>query len=472
MSLAVKYRPKNFDEHIGQYEIVKALKRALREKRIAQAYLFTGPRGVGKTTTARIISKALNCDEFNDITENPCGKCSSCRDIENSRHIDVIEIDGASNRGIDEVRQIRENVKFLPARGRYKVYIIDEVHMLTIEAFNALLKTLEEPPKHVVFIFATTDPQKIPPTVLSRLQRYDFKPISTFDIIAKLNQIVKLENINIEEKAIEEIARRADGSLRDALVLLDQMRMFCDYKITYKDVLNALGAIERELLEELLKAIYKGNHKKAISMLDNILQKNLAILDFVKEFNEFLFDVFKEVVRNERKDYEKEDLMIFLNLALEMENAVRYSITPKVWLEFYICKMCFIPRTIQLMNILENYNIVYKAKESKKEEKTIESKPLTLKEKLENYFLEKNEPFISGAISISSIIEENGKIKIIFKNENKFNAEELKSKIEILKKALNHLNYPNKEIEIIVEEENPLKLKLIRELGLIKENEK
>ncbi len=472
MSLAIKYRPKNFDDHIGQDEIVKAFKRALREKRIAQAYLFAGPRGVGKTTTARILSKALNCDNFNDITENPCGKCSSCRDIENSRHIDVIEIDGASNRGIDEVRQIRENAKFLPARGRYKVYIIDEVHMLTIEAFNALLKTLEEPPKHVVFIFATTDPQKIPPTVLSRLQRYDFKPISTFDIIARLNQIVKVENINIDEKAIEEIARRSDGSLRDALVLLDQMRMFCEDRITYKDVLNILGAIEREVLEELLKAIYEGDYKKAISILDTILQRNLAILDFVKEFNEFLFDVFKEVVNNERKGYEKEDLMIFLNLALEMENAVRYSITPKVWLEFYISKMCFVPRTVQLMNILENYNIVYRAKDIKKEEKIKnEPKPLTLKEKLETYFLEKNDPYISGAILASNVIEENGKIKFIFKSENKFTAEELKTKLEVLQKALNYLNYPNREIEIIVEEENPLKLKLIRELGLRKEDE-
>jgi DNA polymerase-3 subunit gamma/tau len=256
MSLAVKYRPKNFNEHIGQEHIVKALRKALREKRIAQAYLFSGPRGVGKTTTARILAKALNCESYNDIVENPCGICSSCKDIENSRHIDVIEIDGASNRGIDEIRQIRENVKFLPVRGRYKVYIIDEVHMLTIEAFNALLKTLEEPPKHVVFIFATTDFQKIPPTVLSRLQRYDFKPISTFEIVQRMNEIIKIENIEIEEKALEEIARRSEGSLRDALVLLDQMRMFCEGKITYKDVLNVLGSIEREKLENLLKEIF------------------------------------------------------------------------------------------------------------------------------------------------------------------------------------------------------------------------
>ncbi|MEM5880939.1 MAG: DNA polymerase III subunit gamma/tau [candidate division WOR-3 bacterium] len=463
MSLAVKYRPKNFDDHIGQEHIVKALRKALREKRIAPAYLFSGPRGVGKTTTARILAKALNCDSYKDITDNPCGICNSCRDIENSRHIDVIEIDGASNRGIDEVRQIRENIKFLPSRGRYKVYIIDEVHMLTIEAFNALLKTLEEPPNYILFIFATTDPQKIPPTVLSRLQRYDFKPISTFEIIQRLNKIIQLENIKIEEKAIEEIARRAEGSLRDAIVLLDQMNMFCEEKITYNDVLNILGAIQRELLEELLKEIYAGNLKKALTILNIILEKNVSILDFVREFNEFLFEVFKEVVEGKRRNYSKEDLMIFLNIALEMESSIRYSITPKVWLEFFISKMCYVPRTIQIMEILENYNIIYEKQEKKKQEET--KQPITLKDKLIDYF-DQNQPIISGIISDAEIKEEDGKIKFIF--SNKYLLEEVNKYLENIKNALNKLNYQYKEIEILTKEENPLKQKLISELNLIK----
>ncbi len=460
MSLAVKYRPKNFNEHIGQEHIVKALRKALREKRIAQAYLFSGPRGVGKTTTARILAKALNCESYNDIIENPCGICSSCKDIENSRHIDVIEIDGASNRGIDEIRQIRENVKFLPVRGRYKVYIIDEVHMLTIEAFNALLKTLEEPPKHVVFIFATTDFQKIPPTVLSRLQRYDFKPISTFEIVQRMNEIIKIENIEIEEKALEEIARRSEGSLRDALVLLDQMRMFCEGKITYKDVLNVLGSVEREKLENLLKEIFSRNVNKALSILNDILQRNVSILDFIREFNEFLFNVFKEVLENKRKDYKKEDLMLILNLALEMESSIRYSITPKTWLEFFISKMCLMPKTIELMKILENYNVVYK----KSENEVKEEKPLTLKDKLLDYF---ENSIISGIISVSEIVEEDNKIKFFFKSEHIYQS--AKEYTNELKKALNSLNYTNKEIEILLKEENPIVEKLISELGLIKE---
>ncbi|MEO0203013.1 MAG: DNA polymerase III subunit gamma/tau [candidate division WOR-3 bacterium] len=463
MSLAIKYRPKNFDDHVGQEHIVKALKKALREKQIAHAYLFAGPRGVGKTTTARILAKALNCDKYKDISENPCGECKSCKDIENSKHIDVIEIDGASNRGIDEVRQIKENIKFLPSRGRYKVYIIDEIHMLTIEAFNALLKTLEEPPNHVLFIFATTDPQKIPPTVLSRLQRYDFRQISTFEIIQRLNKIIKLENIQIEERAVEEIARRAEGSLRDAIVLLDQMNMFCEEKITYNDVLNILGSIQRELLEDLLNEIFSRNLKKALTILNTILEKNTSILDFIREFNEFLFEVFKEVVEGKRRYYTKEDLMLILNIALEMENSVRYSITPKVWLEFFISKMCYAPKTIQIIEILENYNIVYE----KQKEKTYEKKQelISLKDKLLDYF-EKNQPIISSIISSSQVKEEDGKVKIIF--DSPYILEEASKYLENIKNALNKLNYPYKEVEIISKEENPLKQKLITELNLIK----
>lgn len=466
MSLAVKYRPKTFDEHIGQEHIVKALKKALRERRISQAYLFAGPRGVGKTTTARILAKALNCENSNSITDNPCGICKSCIDIENSRHVDVIEIDGASNRGIDEVRNIRENIKSLPIRGRYKVYIVDEVHMLTIEAFNALLKTLEEPPKHAVFIFATTDSQKIPPTVLSRLQRYDFRPISIFEVIQRLNHIVKKENIDIEERAIEEIARRSDGSLRDAITMLEQMTMFIDGKITYKDVISILGSVELELMESLLNGILSANVNRAIDITNQILQKNLSILDFIREFNNFLFEKFKEIINNPSKSYTKEDLMQLLNIALEMENAVKYSITPKIWLEFFIAKMCYIPRTIQLSKILQEYNLVHR-KTQKEEEKTKkeEEKNKTIKDKLFEYIKEHKMTHIGSIIHAE--IEEKDE-SIIFKFNMANLLEEVKPYYEEIRKVLNTLGYNYKNIELRLNEENPKKLELINSLSLKK----
>ncbi|MCS7244845.1 MAG: DNA polymerase III subunit gamma/tau [candidate division WOR-3 bacterium] len=458
MSLAVKYRPKTFDEHIGQEHIVKALRKALKEGKISQAYLFAGPKGVGKTTTARILSKALNCESSSKITDNPCGICKSCIDIENSRHVDVIEIDGASNRGIDEVRNIRENIKNLPIRGRYKVYIVDEVHMLTIEAFNALLKTLEEPPKHVVFIFATTDPQKIPPTVLSRLQRYDFRPIPIFEIIQRLNYIVKKENIDIEDRAIEEIARRSDSSLRDAISILEQMTMFIDGKITHKDVINILGSVESELMEDLLSSILSGNVNRAIDITNEILQKNLSILDFIREFNTFLFEKFKEIINNPSKDYTKEDLMQLLNTALEMEKVVKYSITPKIWLVFFISKMCYIPRTVQLLQILQDYNLVYR--KTKREE---EKKKETIKDKLYNHVINHKKSQIDIFLT-AQIEEEKESIIFTFSDANSYS--EAKLKLDEIRKELSALGYNYKNVEIKLKEENPKKVKLINELSL------
>ncbi len=221
---ALKWRPKNFDEIIGQDAIVATLKNAIQKDRLAHAYLFSGPRGVGKTSAARILAKALNCKD--GPTVNPCSTCPACKDIAQGRSFDVIEIDGASNRGIDEIRTLRENVKFAPAQGKYKIYIIDEVHQITAEGFNALLKTLEEPPPFVKFIFATTHPHKVIPTILSRCQRLDFRRISVMEIIAQLEKIAQAEKINIDKKVLFAIAKSSDGSLRDAESILDQLIAF------------------------------------------------------------------------------------------------------------------------------------------------------------------------------------------------------------------------------------------------------
>ena len=276
---ALKWRPNNFDEIVGQPHIVSTLKSAIDKNRLAHAYLFAGPRGIGKTSTARILSKALNCR--NGPTASPCGKCSSCLEISQSRSLDVIEIDGASNTGVEDVRSLRENVKFAPVSGRFKIYIIDEVHMLSISAFNALLKTLEEPPESVIFIFATTHPDKIPSTVLSRCQRLDFRRISATEIAAQLEKIARAEKISVDKEVLFAIARTSDGALRDAESILDQLVSFSKEKISLKDVISILGLVEQEALFEITDKIIQKDPRRALSLLNRII-------DDGKDINVFL----------------------------------------------------------------------------------------------------------------------------------------------------------------------------------------
>jgi DNA polymerase-3 subunit gamma/tau len=266
---ALKWRPKNFSEIVGQDHIVTTLKSAIEKGRLAHAYLFAGPRGVGKTSAARILAKAINCKE--GLAMEPCSKCSSCLQISESRSLDVIEIDGASNRGIDEIRVLRENVKFAPVSGKFKVYIIDEVHQITVDGFNALLKTLEEPPPYVKFIFATTHPHKVIPTILSRCQRLDFRRISAMEISAQLEKIVKAENISIDKEVIFTIAKSSDGSMRDAESVLDQLFSFSQGKISIKDVVSVLGLVEQETLFAITDTLIRKDPKAALSLLDNII---------------------------------------------------------------------------------------------------------------------------------------------------------------------------------------------------------
>ncbi len=275
---ALKWRPQNFDDIVGQNHIVSTLKSALVKNRLAHAYLFSGPRGVGKTSTARILAKALNCKE--GPTLNPCQKCSSCKEISLSRALDVIEIDGASNRGIDEIRTLRENVKFAPTQGKLKIYIIDEVHMLTTEAFNALLKTLEEPPEFVKFIFATTQPHKVIPTILSRCQRFDFRRIPVMEMITQLERITREENIDVDKEVLSAIAKSSDGSLRDAESVLDQLASFSKDRISLKDVISVLGLIEQEALFGITEKIVQKDAKGTLGLLNNFIDegKDVSVL--------------------------------------------------------------------------------------------------------------------------------------------------------------------------------------------------
>jgi len=286
---ARKYRPQTFDDLVGQTHVSRTLKNAVAQNRLAHAYLFVGPRGVGKTSTARILAKSLNCVKGPTVT--PCGVCDNCREIAGGNSLDVIEIDGASNNSVEDVRQLRENVRYAPAKGRYKIYLIDEVHMLSTPAFNALLKTLEEPPEHVKFIFATTEAQKVLPTILSRCQRFDLHRIPANLIAQHLQLIAKKEKITLQPAAAHAIARGAEGGLRDAESMLDQLVAFCGEKINESDVLNVFGFTSEQTVSELTGRILRGETPEAIDLLHEQSEAGKEMMRLMADLIGYLRDL-------------------------------------------------------------------------------------------------------------------------------------------------------------------------------------
>lgn len=358
--LPLKYRPQNLDEIWIQEHIKITLKRAIESNRVAHAYLFTGPRGVGKTTTARILAKSLNC--IKGPTADPCQECSVCKEITNSTSLDVLEIDGASNRGIDQVRELRENVKFLPTSCPYKIYIIDEVHMLTHEAFNALLKTLEEPPQHVKFIFATTAPQKVPATILSRCQRFDFRRATVEEIVKRLIWICEKEKIKISEQALFAIGKRADGSIRDAESMLDQVRVYKSDQIELKDIIDLLGIISSEVFFEYTENLFAGNQKSVYEYIDNVFSSGFDFVEFfsglLEHFRLLLMaklNINKNILgisHSEIKKYEiqakkfsTEKLLIIMKDIADNEDMVKRTSEPRILFEIL---------SFNLLNILSD----------------------------------------------------------------------------------------------------------------------
>jgi DNA polymerase-3 subunit gamma/tau len=329
-----RWRPQRFSEVIAQQYTVQTLKNAITQGEISHAYLFAGPRGTGKTSVARIFAKAINCPNRED--GEPCDSCQSCQKITRGSSLDVIEIDGASNRGIDQIRQLREEVNFAPAESRYKVYIIDEVHMLTHEAFNALLKTLEEPPAHVVFIFATTEPHKVPPTVMSRCQAFEFKTIPREQIEAYLKEVAKAEAIEIEEAAISAIARHAWGALRDALVLLEQL---VSYKgraqITLQDLYEVLGLPPEELLAEFSQALIEGDGPRALGLIAELSERGRDLELFLAELIHHSRDVLIEKLEEKGDDRpgNAQDWVRLTGQLLEVKQGMRYAFDKRMYLE-------------------------------------------------------------------------------------------------------------------------------------------
>lgn len=367
--LARKWRPQDFDGVIFQDHVSRTIKNSVKSGRISHAYLFAGPRGVGKTTMARILAKALNCVE--GPTDAPCGVCENCREIREGFSFDVIEIDGASNSGVENIRELRENVNFAPLKSHYKVYIIDEVHMLSREAFNALLKTLEEPPPHVVFIFATTEMHRIPETVLSRCQKYFFKKIPVESIVSHLARIVESEGFTIDRKALYPIARAVDGSMRDAQSLLDQLRSFSDGEIGENEALSILGVVALESHASLLKFIAGGDRAGIVSEVDRVLSLGVDVARFVAGFLDAVraLRLLKNGISVQEllglsgeecglfqglaADFHDEELGVIFRIGSVLQNDLRFSGGERIMLEMALLDMAAAKNSPSLASILK-----------------------------------------------------------------------------------------------------------------------
>ena len=419
---ARKWRPIRFDDVIGQEHITQTLKNAIRNNKIAHAYLFAGPRGVGKTTTARILAKTLNCLSLQDA--EPCNKCEMCNSFNSSQSLDIIEIDGASNRRIDEIRSLRESVKYAPTKGKYKVYIIDEVHMLTTESFNALLKTLEEPPKHTIFIFATTDVQKVPLTIISRCQRFDFRRIELTPIKNLLKKIAFEEKIDIDDQSLTIIAKKADGALRDAESLLDQIAAFSGNKIEADALSSMLNLIEEDIFFSVSDAILEKKFITAFDVTKQVYEKGWNFIDFlnglIEHFRNILTvtltgktdliesaDIYKEKYLNYKNKFSESDLLRILNYLNKTQQELRFAQNHRIKIEITLSSLIGLEKSASIKDALEKIEEI-----KKKIPASSIGENLNSKHPSGNLFNESSiskqykSPVVAAGLSTSSILNE------------------------------------------------------------------
>ena len=369
--IARKYRPQVFEDVVGQGLITNTLRNAILSERVAHGYIFSGARGVGKTTTARVLAKALNCVQGPTVT--PCGVCASCQEITAGNSIDVLEIDAASNRGIDEIRELRETVRYLPARDRYKIFIIDEAHMLTTEAFNALLKTLEEPPPRSLFILATTEPHKLPTTIQSRCQHFSFRLLDYEEIFARLKTVSEQEQIKADEGALSAITQAAEGSMRDGLSLLDQVIASCGNQLEEKHARQVLGVVPIQLLSDVLEAVSERDARRVLELVGQLAAEGYELGHFCGELTRTVRNLMvakncgadsqlMQVASDERARlaqlsqlFSEEDLARFFNLLLRAESEMRYSLQPRFHLELALMKLVHAQRLASLEGLLSQF---------------------------------------------------------------------------------------------------------------------
>ncbi len=365
---ARKWRPLKFDEVIGQQHITKTLKNAIASNRIHHAYLFSGPRGVGKTTTARILARVVNCAA--PVDNEPCNECESCKAILDGRSLDVMEIDGASNNSVDDIRKLRENARYAPSGGKYKMYVIDEVHMLSNSAFNALLKILEEPPKHLMFVFATTEAHKVLPTIISRCQRFDFRRMEIDDIVNQLKHISEGENISIDEESLITIAKKADGSMRDGESIFDQVVAFCGRDIKYTAMAEALNLIDREFFFRVSSAVIEKNIEEMFDITEEVTSKGYDLQEcmqgVLEHFRHLLTinvtgetkliessEAFLERYNEHAEALTKADLLRFLNMISDAEKDLRYSPQPRIRFEMTLIQLASADKAVEISELIE-----------------------------------------------------------------------------------------------------------------------
>ncbi len=366
---ARKWRPLRFKDVVGQQHISITLQNAVSSERIHHAYLFSGPRGVGKTTTARILARSINCTNPNPVDHEPCNVCESCRAIIEGRSLDVIEIDGASNNSVDDIRKLRENSRYLPANGKYKMYIIDEVHMLSTSAFNALLKTLEEPPPHLLFVFATTEPHKVLPTILSRCQRFEFKRMEIDDMVSQLRLISDKEGIIIDDNCLITIAKKGDGSMRDSQSIFDQVIAFCGNEVDYSKMADALHLVDQEFFFRITKDIIDKNLTDIFVLTKEILSKGYDLQECIEGLLEHLRNVLavkvtdrtdlietsKDMIaryKDEAGNFSKPDLLRLLTIASTTDHALRYAPQPRIKFEMALIQMASLDNTLEINELL------------------------------------------------------------------------------------------------------------------------
>ncbi|WP_416198933.1 MAG: DNA polymerase III subunit gamma/tau [Sporanaerobacter sp.] len=435
-----RFRPKTFDQVLGQEHITTTLKNQIINQNIGHAYIFSGTRGTGKTSTAKIFARAVNC--INSIDGNPCNTCEICSGILDESIMDVIEMDAASNNSVEDIRELREKVKYPPSKAKYKVYIIDEVHMLSDSAFNALLKTLEEPPKHLIFILATTEVEKLPQTILSRCQRFDFKRITTKDIVKNLNNICDEIGVEVEESVLNLIARNSDGAMRDALSLLDQCISFGEGILTYEDALKTLGIANEDLLFNLVDSIEEKNLEKALHIVDDIIQNGKDINQFIKDliyhFRNLMIaktstdpldiiDLEKETVARYKDQSENISLQFILKalqILNEGQNQSKWSSQPRIILEMVVVKLIELRDELTLEQRIERL------------EKIIESGNIKISQKKESIEKVKSETPSRKEVSVQNEKKEVEEEKPIIDDGKELNIADIKREWENVLKVI------------------------------------
>lgn len=404
-----KYRPHDFKDVAGQDHIKRTFQNALKLDKLSHAYLFSGPRGTGKTSVAKIIAKAVNC--LKAPIDNPCNECELCLGIQNNSIHDVIEIDAASNNGVDEIREIRDKVKYLPSRGRYKVYIIDEVHMLSTGAFNALLKTLEEPPNHVIFILATTEPHKIPATILSRCQRFDFRGVSEKEIKERLNTIIEKESISIDDQAVQLISESVEGGMRDAVSLLDQALAYTEGEISIEDIHAIKGSVEEKDLLEIAINLEEQNMVSAFHLLDQLISKGKETRNFIDDFIRFYRDLLmvknmpelveKKIYKTEKfqgfqNQYDNEKIFYVLDLLHEAKNQMRFTTQPKIVIELLFLKWVDQKKKEPLVLLQNQNDLEKKIEELNNKVNELNDRPLSIPSKDDSKDTKEEKPFTAS----------------------------------------------------------------------------